>query len=65
MKEKCDAYQAIGILGFRKGKTYAVAAKNNEREETRYGQREKENTNKIEKGSGAKAKTSPNRKKHR
>ena len=31
MKEKCETYKAKGILGCRRGKTYAAAAKENER----------------------------------
>ena len=35
MEEKCDAYEAKGMLGYKKGKTNAAAAKDNNREETR------------------------------
>ena len=35
MEEKYDAQEAKCILGYRKGNTYAAAAKNNKREETR------------------------------
>ena len=38
MEEKCDTYEAKGILGYRSEKTYAVAAKN--KRETRQEQRE-------------------------
>ena len=27
MEEKCDSYKAKGILGYRKGKSYATAAR--------------------------------------
>ena len=53
MKEKCETYKAKGILGCRRGKTYAAAAKENTREETKQWQRESENTNRREKGMDA------------
>ena len=37
IKEKCDAYKAKGILGYRRGKTYAETTKQNKREEARQG----------------------------
>ena len=47
------------ILGYRKEKTYAAAAKDTKREETGYGQGEREETNRIKIGIGASVKTSP------
>ena len=61
---KCDANEAKCILGYRNGKTYAAAAKNDKREETRTEQRERENTNTIEMGSGARAKITHHFEKH-
>ena len=40
MEEKYDAYEAKGIQGYRMVKTYAAAAKDNKKEETRYRQRD-------------------------
>ena len=40
-KMMCNAYEAKGILGYRKRKTYATAVKENKREETRSRQRDK------------------------
>ena len=48
MKGKYDVYKAKGILGYRKGKIYVAAAKDNKRKEIDSGQRGKENTNRIE-----------------
>ena len=58
IEEKYDAYEAKGILGYRKRKAYASAVKDNKRKETRSGQKESENTNRIEMNSRARAKTS-------
>ena len=59
IKEKCDAYKAKEILGYKNRKTFTTPKKENKREETRSGQREKENTNKIEMSSKDETITSP------
>ena len=58
MELKCNAYKAKDILGYRR-RTYAAAAKDNKREETRVWTRESENTNRIEMGNGVRSKTRP------
>ena len=54
IEEKCNAYEAKGILGYRRGKTYAAVAKENKRREAREGQKESENTNRRDIGNEAK-----------
>ena len=42
IEEQCNAYEAKGILGYRRGKQYACA-KENKREEARQVKRKKQN----------------------
>ena len=58
IEEKYDVYEVKCILGYRIRKTYAAGAKDNKREKNRSRQSEGENTNRIEMGSRAVAKTS-------
>ena len=60
MEEKCDPFEAKGIRGHRKGKTYAAAAKEKKKEEASQGQRESENTNRRVIGNGTEPKQDPN-----
>ena len=58
VEEKCDFYKAKGILDYRKWKIYTAAAKDNKREETKSGQRERKKIKRIEMGRWARTKTS-------
>ena len=44
MGEKCDSYEAKGILGYRKGKTYAATAKKYNKREGNKFEQSKQNT---------------------
>ena len=57
MEEKHGSYKAKGILDYRREKTYTATTNENKREEARLGQRESENTNRIDIGTGARIKS--------
>ena len=58
-RKKCDANNAKGILGYRRGQKYAAGSKENKGEETRQEQRINRNTNRREVVTEARAKTRP------